>query len=125
MEANPLAAITGRGDHLDAARKSLEKALETVRRNTRLTGVDREAVDKAIQDALKSLEQARKIGVVRFGDFLNDDGIRVFGEGRTFTIPVPSVPPVAVDEDLSRQLKRLNEQIEKLNRRIEQLEKER
>lgn len=121
-KVGPLAALANRGEHFDNAQKALEQALDTVRRNTRVTGADREAVDKAIQEAMKSLELARKQASTFMLDDMND-GLRVFGqEGRAFTIPVPPAPP-AMTDDVARQLERLSEQMERLNKRMEQLEK--
>jgi hypothetical protein len=120
----PLAAFANRGEHFDSAQKALEKALETLRRSERLMGRDRESVDKAIQDALKAIENARKQSSTLMLDE-GQEGLRVFGQGgRAFTIPAPPAPP-AVSDDLARQLERLTEQMERLNKRMEQLEKSR
>jgi hypothetical protein len=108
----------GMGDEsLQAARESIQKAIETLKDTNRLEGKALETVRDALQKALDQLEEVKAHSALRM-----DDMNRVFGaQGQNFVFPAPPAP--AASGDLARQLEKMNAQMEKLNRRLDELEK--
>jgi hypothetical protein len=102
---------------VQAARESIEKALESLKDTKKLEGRALETVRDALENALAKLEEVKAHSSLRL-----DDHNRVFGgQGQNFVFPAP--PAVAGgNADLMRQLEKMNAQMEKLNRRMQELE---
>jgi membrane-associated protease RseP (regulator of RpoE activity) len=113
----------GGTEGIESAREAVASALAILKDNEKLDGKNREKVQKALENALKSMEKASKHSNLFERDV--EGQMRVYGpQGRAFTLPTPT-PPGAVNDDLARQLEKLHAQMERMNKRMEELEKNR
>ncbi|HYE60780.1 MAG TPA: PDZ domain-containing protein [Phycisphaerales bacterium] len=109
----------GGNENLDEARESLRKALDLLKDTKRVEGKALENAREALENALEKLDEAKVHGF----RWNADDQLRVYsGRGQKFVLPQGAAP---IDEDMARQMERLNAQLERMNKRMEELEKNR
>lgn len=116
--------LESRGGNIDEARDEVRKALDAMKNAKKLEG---EALDKARKALEAALDKLEDVKVQGFRWENNDDVMKLYGQhGQRFVLPPGGErAPLMLDQDMSRQLDRLNAQMEKLNKRLEELEKNR